>query len=50
MSEPVHEVNVDRIFAILGAKVVELNVIQEALSAANKRADELQAEIEKLKG
>lgn len=42
MSEPVHEVNVDRILALLGAKVVELNVVQELLNAANARVKELE--------
>ena len=43
MTEPTHEVNVDRIFALFGAKVVELNVVQELLAKANARVAELEA-------
>ena len=43
MNEPTHDVSIDRIFAMLGAKVVELSVVQELLTKANARVAELEA-------
>ena len=49
MSEPVHEVSVDRIFTLLGAKVAELSVVHELHAASQKRVAELETELEALK-